>query len=67
MYDMWQFFIVILFFSAFLALVILHDWLVYKLRGRVKPDSPDDTNSSVITGPEDANAQRLGDLYTQDK
>jgi len=42
-------------FLVIVALHIVKDWLVYKHRGRVQPDGPD---SKVITGPEDATAQR---------
>lgn len=54
---MWVFIGIVLFICAQVAL----DWLLYKGRGRVQPDDPNE-NSPVITGPADALAQRLIDL-----
>lgn len=54
-------------FAVTIFLLLLQDWLVLENRGRVQPDNADDTNPPVITGPEDASAQRLADLYTKKK
>ena len=56
----------ILRFMLLISLLIIRDWYSYKLRGRVSPDDPEDENPPVITGPGDAHAQRLIDLYKQD-
>jgi len=48
-------------------MLILKDWLVYKHRGRARPDDPNDENPPVVTGPEDALAQRLIDLSKKDQ
>jgi hypothetical protein len=47
-------------------LVILKDYLFYKHKGRAFPDEPSDENPLVVTGQEDARAQRLADLYMKD-
>jgi hypothetical protein len=47
------------------GLSILQDWFIYKFRGRVQPDDPADENPPIITGPEDAGAQRLIELYVK--
>jgi hypothetical protein len=52
---------------AVFVLQIIYDWLVYKHRGRTLPDDPNDPNPPVVTGPEDARAQRLVDLAKKDK
>lgn len=49
------------------GMVIARDWLIYKHRGRAQPDDPQDQNPPIVTGPEDARAQRLMDLYQQKK
>jgi len=50
-----------------IGMLILKDWLVYKHRGRARPDDPNDENPPVVTGPEDALAQRLIDLSKKDQ
>ncbi len=45
-----------------LALLITHDWLLYRLRGKAEPDSPDQENPPVITGAQDAMSQWQVDL-----
>lgn len=45
---------------AYLGLEIAKDWLLYKGRGKAQQNNP---NDPPITGPEDASAQRLIDLY----
>jgi hypothetical protein len=49
------------------GLSIVQDWLVYKHRGRSQPDDARDPNPPVITGPQDAGAQRTLDLSHQEK
>lgn len=52
-----------LFMAVFITgLLISRDWLIYKHRGQAQPDDPTDPNPPVVTGPEDARAQRLLDL-----
>ena len=50
-----------------LGLGILKDWLTYKQRGRTQPDNPKDENPPVVTGPQDASAQRVLDLFKEDE
>ena len=54
-------------FAAIIGLQLVRDRLIYKHRGRAQPDDPKDENSPVITGPEDALAQRLADLYKKER
>lgn len=48
-----------------IGLQIAQDWLVYKMRGRAQPDDPQDENPPVITGPQDARAQRYLDIFSR--
>lgn len=60
-----------LYFIGFaLGVVILQlvkDWIIYKHRGRAKLDDPNQDNPPVVTGPQDALAQRLIDLSKKEK
>ena len=46
----------IIVFLVLTGLAIMKDWLIYKHRGRARPDNPNEENPPVITGPEDASA-----------
>jgi hypothetical protein len=62
--DLSTIIIALLIFSPLLLWV---NWRIYVHRGQVQPDDPNDPNSPVITGPEDAHAQTLIDYYTKRK
>lgn len=57
----------LIFGLVIILLLIFQDWLTFKMRGRANLNSSHDENPPVITGPEDATAQRLADLYTDDQ
>lgn len=60
-------FYLIIIFLVVVGMEITRDWLVYKHRGRAKPDDQNQENPPVITGPEDASAQRLIDLAQENE
>jgi len=39
-------------------LQLILDWLIYKNRGHVQPDDPNDEDYPIITGPGDARIQQ---------
>jgi hypothetical protein len=54
-------------FSILLLALIAKDWLLYKGRGRVQPDNPNEPDGPIITGPGDAINQRIIDGINRPK
>ena len=54
-------------FVVVTGMAIMRDWLIYKHRGRTIPDDPNDKNPPVVTGPQDASAQRVIDLLEKEE
>lgn len=52
-------------FAVIIGLDLWFDSMLYRHRGAAQPDDPSDKNPPVITGRDDARAQRLIDLINK--